>query len=241
VIRKAILSFAETPIPEGISGHRPDGASSERPHLAIVPLPAVGHQHADGALLGVALILPRDVTESDQKVLFRAINRWETTQRTEYEETPRLPVHLGTSGTLMLTRMGELAEQRTLQPFTWCRPARYWVSATPIALDHNPGDLRSRDPGKLARAIREAEEGLRAGCNYIGLPSPDRVEVLPSPSLSGAAKARDFPPYLRGQGRLQRVLTHAAIVFAEPVAGPILLGAGRYVGLGLMRPMVSHD
>jgi CRISPR-associated protein Csb2 len=28
--------------------------------------------------------------------------------------------------------------------------------------------------------------------------------------------------------------THAIITFSEPVVGPVVIGAGRYVGLGLM-------
>jgi CRISPR-associated protein Csb2 len=34
-----------------------------------------------------------------------------------------------------------------------------------------------------------------------------------------------------------RQLTHAVIQFAEPVEGPVLLGAGRFLGLGLCRPL----
>jgi len=75
------------------------------------------------------------------------------------------------------------------------------------------------------------------GCLRIGLPAPAAVTVLPSAPLPGSSKARHFPPFPGSEGRVQRVLTHAALQFEEPVAGPILLGAGRYVGLGLMRPL----
>jgi CRISPR-associated protein Csb2 len=37
------------------------------------------------------------------------------------------------------------------------------------------------------------------------------------------------PEYLR-----QFTKTHAIITFSEPVVGPVVIGAGRYVGLGLM-------
>ena len=30
---------------------------------------------------------------------------------------------------------------------------------------------------------------------------------------------------------------HAALTFDEPIHGPLLLGAGRFAGLGLMRPI----
>jgi CRISPR-associated protein Csb2 len=37
-----------------------------------------------------------------------------------------------------------------------------------------------------------------------------------------------------------RQLTHAVIRFAEPIDGPVILGAGRFVGLGLCRPIDSE-
>jgi CRISPR-associated protein Csb2 len=41
----------------------------------------------------------------------------------------------------------------------------------------------------------------------------------------------DLPPL-----HTDEFLTHVRLTFAEPVGGPVLLGAGRYVGLGLLRP-----
>ena len=58
-LRGALMqSCPEQPPPEWFSGHTPDGRPSERPHLALLPLPFVGSQHADGRLLGVAIALP---------------------------------------------------------------------------------------------------------------------------------------------------------------------------------------
>ena len=38
----------------------------------------------------------------------------------------------------------------------------------------------------------------------------------------------------------QRVKVHALVEFADPVRGPVLLGAGRFFGLGLFRPADSE-
>ena len=105
-----------------------------------------------------------------------------------------------------------------------------------MALDRNPGDLRSRDPRRLAEAVAEAEASVRRACERIGLPEPSRVDILPAAPWAGAAKSRAYPPYPGVEGRAQRVLTHARIAFERPVHGPVLLGAGRFVGLGLFRP-----
>lgn len=244
-VRKVLLSmFGEAPIPEVISGHRADRSPSDGPHLAIVPLPFVGNVHADGALQGVALVVPRAAAEQDRRALFAAVARWEASVRRENatvpEDTPVLPVHLGAAGILSLMRLDVSVVPHTLRASTWCRGSRRWVTATPVALDRNPGDLRSRDRRRLEQAVAEAEDVVRSACQYVGLPSPSMVAILPSVPLAGVAKARDFPPFPGGGGRVQRVLVHLAIEFAEPVIGPVLLGAGRYVGLGLLRP-VDHD
>jgi CRISPR-associated protein Csb2 len=64
---------------ELISGHRPDGAPTTNPHVAYLPLPDVGHEHADGHLLGLALALPYglifDAEDAVLSALFRAIDR----------------------------------------------------------------------------------------------------------------------------------------------------------------------
>jgi CRISPR-associated protein Csb2 len=36
-------------------------------------------------------------------------------------------------------------------------------------------------------------------------------------------------------------LTHAVIDFAEPVRGPVLIGAGRYNGFGVCRPLPEAE
>jgi CRISPR-associated protein Csb2 len=238
VVRKIILrQFGTSLVPEVLSGHRADGSLSETVHVAIVPLPVVGWPHADGSIVGVAVVLPVVVDEQERRVLFNAIAEWERDQRRDAEDAPALPVHLGRAGILTVVREDDVSQLRTLRAESWSECACRWASATPIALDRNPGNLRSRDPRELGEAVNDAESIIARNCEHIGLPRPSAVTILPAAPLIGAAKAREFPPFPGVEGRFQRVLTHAAIEFAEPVRGPILLGAGRYVGLGLMRPV----
>ncbi len=239
-VRKTLMSFADEPLPEVLSGHTVDGRPSERPHLAVVPLPFVGHPHASGAILGLALVLPRSEAPLERRAVYGAVDRWEQKFRQEDEDTPPVTLHLGPAGDLILERVEWGAVQATLKAEVWCGPAKRWSSVTPIALDRNPGDLRSRDARKLAEAIREATVSIERGCERIGLPRPSTVDILPAAPWAGAAKARHYPPYPADAARTRRVLTHARLVFNEPVRGPILLGAGRYGGIGLFRPEASR-
>ena len=160
--------------------------------------------------------------------------------RLEDEDTPCLSVTMGAAGVLELERVEWGTAQASLRAESWCRPTRVWHSVTPVALDRNPGDLRSRDPRKIATAISEAVGTIRRSCARIGLPDPRAVEVLPAAPVAGASKAQLYPPYPEESGRTRRVLTHVRLEFAEPVRGPVLLGAGRYLGLGLFRPEATH-
>lgn len=235
-VRKALMSFADEPIPEMLSGHTPDGQPSKMAHLSVVPLPFVGHQHASGIILGISLVLPRDAGLAARRSIYEAVARWEREYRLEDEDIPAVQLTLGAAGVLSLERVEWGFVQASLQARVWCGPSAVWYSVTPVALDRNPGDLRSRDPRVLARATDDAIEGLCEACERVGLPRPRDVEILPAAPWAGAAKTRAYAGYPNDRARTQRVLTHVRIEFDRPVQGPVLLGAGRYVGLGLFRP-----
>ena len=46
--------------------------------------------------------------------------------------------------------------------------------------------------------------------------------------------SRDLPDFTRG-----RLFRHVAVTFDRRVAGPVLVGAGRYLGVGLLTPAAS--
>jgi CRISPR-associated protein Csb2 len=240
IMRKALLSYSAEPIPEILSGHAPAGGPSQRPHVAIVPLPFVGHPHASGAILGIAVVLPRDSRDEERRAVYQAVYRWETERRQDDEDTPALRLNLGASGELALERIEWGLPLASLRAETWCGPGRVWSSVTPVALDRNPGDLRSRDPRKLGEAVVAAQHVVARACERIGLPRPASVEILPAAPWAGASKARHYPSFPSDASRTQRVLTHVRIDFGEMVCGPVLIGAGRYLGLGLLRPEVQR-
>lgn len=231
-VRNALQKFSpEQPAPEIISGHRAPGLPSDRPHLAIVPLPFVGHRRADGILRGVALVLPRAAKVAERKAVLRAVGAWALSEKARDGD---VAIHLS-GGLEVMGRRTAISTLSTLHAGHWCRPSIQWATATPIALDRHPGDLRSLDPRVAAEAIVAAETTIVAACRHIGLPEP-LVELQPAAPIAGARKAREYAAYPPVAGRARRALTHAVLTFAEPVAGPVLLGAARYHGLGLLLP-----
>lgn len=238
-LRRALMSYADEPIHEMISGHKVDGEASETPHLAVVPLPVVSGPHADGAILGISLVLPRDVDDRARLSVMRALGRFEQHGRLDDStDAPVISLRLGDAGELELQRVAWGEDRRsTLQARTWCRASKRWASATPVALDRNPGDLQHPDVEKRAVAFREATESVLEAVKRIGLPAPIEVDVLRSCVLPGTAKPRVYPRFPIDHERPQRVLVHVRLVFSEEVRGPILIGAGRYHGLGLFLPV----
>lgn len=234
-VRGGLLANAGSHPGPLLSGHEASGAPLSRPHLAIVPLPFVGHQHADASILGVALVFPRDAADAERQEVYRALARWEAAH-----EDGVLPLRLGARGVLEVERE-DAPRLSGLLSDTWSRPSRRWVTATPIALDRNPGRLDHRDAERAMAARGEAASTIAAACRHVGLPTPLEVSVMRHSRVSAAPWVDDFLPFPRDPSKGRRVLVHAELVFAEPVSGPVLLGAGRYVGLGVCRPVREEE
>lgn len=125
-MRLATLRCAEDPIPEQISGHSADGKPTATPHVAFLPLPYVGFEHADGRIMGMAVSVPDTVSDAACRALYRAVGNWETAV-----ELGVLKIVLGSRGVCRLSRLRGPATLVSLRPGVWNRASCRWVSATP--------------------------------------------------------------------------------------------------------------
>jgi len=219
-------------LPATLSGHAESGPA-EQPHVAFVPLPFVGHEHADGALMGCALVLPRELAKNDRELLLRLVAKWE---KERSNQRGNLTLAGGTLPSFIVRRV-DVSAKAALDPTRWCRASTRFITATPIALDKNPGNLRSNQDGTARKAALEAQHSISEACLRVVGVRPVSVEVSLAPLLPGAQHVRDFLPWPGRPGRTPRVRVHADIRFEAPVRGPLLLGAGRYFGLGLCLPV----
>ena len=236
-LRKAVFRYATDPLPEGLSGHHPDGTPSTSPHAAFLALPWVGHAHADGRLMGVAVGVSDGLDSESKRALLRAVGTWE-------RAVSPMSLTLGRQGVLEMDRLIGSSALVTLRLTVWRRPSRRWVSAIPVALPTHPGRLTGGTASARAAAWRRAEQAVVDSCRHVGLPEPADVVVSLDPFTTGALPAFRFPAFhQRGRGGepVARRLVHASVTFDQPLAGPLMLGAGRYVGLGLMRPFEVED
>lgn len=219
-LRGALLAACPAPIPEWVSGHTPDGRASRLPHLAILPLPFTGSAHADGRIMGLGVVLPKD---APQQEISHVVNAWFF----DHHGIPK-PIRIFDGKWL---ECEAVLEERELPPVAlrseiWTGPALLWATVTPVVLDrHHEGKDR----------WRLATETVKDACVRIGLPRPADVALHPVSPISGVPRSDEFAPLIRKQGgRLQHY--HAVLVFDQPVLGPVLIGAGRFRGYGFCRP-----
>jgi len=200
---------------ELVSGHSQSGQATTRPHLAIVPLPDVGYSYSTGNIKGIAFVLPSTISQDERQTAMAAI------------------ASLGDEVTLKMGKYGVWTIKRdptggglvSLLADTWIGPADRWSTVTPIVLDRFP-----KKP-----YTQESAEIIAQSCERIGLPKPREVRVSPFSKFIGVPPVARFAPY-RKKGLPPRIHMHAEITFDREVTGPVLAGAGRFMGMGLMRP-----
>ena len=235
-LRRALMSgyrHAELgdAIPEIVSGHTADRKPTRQPHLAIVPLAFAGFPYADGRVFGFALVPPTGTELLDIPGLLRAFERIAPYDRGREHRVVRLtgaplltPLCLAPTGATTV---------RSLSPEPYLQPARVWASVTPIVLDRH---LKRNGENEIRDIIAGACE--RAG---LPRPDPDRIRCGKHSAIEGAPSARPSagePPWTRWkvpESLATRSLVHAVIDFGRETNGPVLLGAGRFTGLGLCR------
>jgi len=217
-LRDAVLAVLSDAVPEVISGHDATGQPSRAPHVAFLAFPDVGHPHAEGRLTGVGVALPT-MDQPTRERLEAALRRL---------CAPEGLLRITRSVAWRLSRPGAAGEPipSSLRPATWEGHATRWATATPVELDRFVDD----------RLGEEAEQVVAASAERVGLPTPERVVLTPVSALVGGGHWRDIR---RRQDRTRRPLVHAILQFSGPVCGPVILGAGRYRGLGLCRPLAN--
>lgn len=136
------------------------------------------------------------------------------------------------SGNWRLERETDLSQKQTLRTATYTMPSKSWASVTPVLLDRLPKADRVQDP--VGWRIQVAEI-ISDSCAHQGLPQPIAVRVEKTAFFIGSLRAMPgqggFPQLRKGKFQV-----HVQIEFDQPVQGPLLLGAGRFRGYGLLRP-----
>ena len=211
-LHNALISAADEGDKEFIAGRAAQADGAPPPKLAILPLPNVGHPHADGRLLGVAFVCAesaRDHWSAAQTAINRALlaGEFRFDGRAMRFEIPR-----------------EYRRALDLRRH-WGRESRRFATVTPMISDCWPkGDISN-----VKGAMRSIEKIVKGA-------SVKNAHMRRQSASAGAPPsfAFDMTPH-----KQKRPWFHLVFELDKPARGPIVLGSGRYFGMGLCLPTDS--
>lgn len=206
-----------------VAGHiSQEHAACPHAQFSYVPLPSIGHHHADPGVRRIMVVSPAgdgDWLEHLADLLDGQVLK------------PLVDADLKT--TTRLHRISENSRDGVRDAYT--KPSAHWASFTPVIL---PGhdDLKE---GKTRKLILKAlaQSGIDLACEFewskfssfpksYGAHAPRRMD---SPR-----KGNQPPGYIRPGHLLRYTAVHLRIKFEQPVLGPLIIGSGRHCGFGLM-------
>lgn len=210
-----------------IVGRRPGDASTLAPadRVRLIPLPSIGSEHTSPSIRRMLVEVPSACGLDPEDVAWACAR-----------------VELGESRTTLVAASdyGMLAHYRG----RGARGATRWQTITaaallegarrrriaPEAIADQRKDARERSAEEIA-ATSAAVDALRhAGIRerVVGV----RVQREPFGKLGARAEA-----FGAGTRFAKERLWHVEVVLREPVRGPLVIGDGRFLGLGVMRPV----
>jgi CRISPR-associated protein Csb2 len=197
--------------------------------VCILPLPSIGHPHADRAIRRILVRIPPNCSLHHDDIAWAVSG---LTLEVDSETGEVLRELIPATDSRMLGHYGvkDIAN-------------RYWRTVTPAALSVSAAReriaLSSSSNQRRAGAARLVEQSRAAAAvlqslRHAGIRSRvDEVRVQREPFEAKGERAEAFGDGTRfAKGRLW----HVAIRFSEPPTAPLVIGDGRYQGLGLMAP-----
>ena len=205
--------------------------------VRIVPLPSVGHAQADHAIRRMLVEVPPNcpLAAGDIEWSFSGLDLGAEHQTGEVVDEAG-PVLTARAERGMLRHYGIESAQ----------PACVWRTVTPAVLAQAAArrridQTRLHDPAeRKGAAERTAEQNRAAGAviqalRHAGVTRHiSAIRVQREPFTGKGERAEAFAP---GTRFAKERLWHVEIAFAQPVDGPLIIGDGRYLGLGLMQPV----
>lgn len=209
MIRHALSTRVPQAYVDYATGHTKGELIDDR--LSWIPLPTIGHTHADGRIRRAMVLGPEGEQHNSER--FREI-------RHALAHAPLLQ-HGKQVGTIDETDdVGGVVR-------SYLDAGTRWHTVTPL-VTHGRTTRGGRQKGKFDP--HKAEKLILAAFANAGLPPVVAMHYQPAPFERSGRAARDYrvPRHLAALSRF-----HVSVTFAEPVSGPVLVGVGRHYGLGL--------
>jgi CRISPR-associated protein Csb2 len=211
-------------------GRKPDGsnAAPAESRVRIIAIPSIGMHYADRAIRRLLVEVPAacPLRSDDVRWAFSGANLFDPD-----------------TGELQNMLLVPSADDDMLRHYGVDAGARVFRSVIPVVLPEVAKRRRIEPTRKLAEAkpglerVREIEGAKAAvvqALRHAGIPTPvDSIRLQREPFEAHGSRVE---PFAEGTRFEKERLWHVEISFASRVEGPVLLGDGRFVGLGLMAP-----
>jgi len=190
------------------------GVGPATSRVRFVPLPSIGHEHADGAIRRVLVQVPSDAVFTAEDV------RWAMSGLAggKLEGCVLVP---GSDDDTMLDHYGIGTEEG----------CRTWHSVTPVALPHQQGPEAATDN---TRSVEEAQARAAVGQALRHAGWRERLVNVRVQREPFGRKGKRSESFAEGTRFGRERLWHVSIELDRPIRGPLVIGDGRYLGLGVM-------
>jgi CRISPR-associated protein Csb2 len=202
-----------------------EATDADKPRrVRFIPLPSIGSSFTDPSIRRMLVEMPADcpIDEADM--------RWALAG----QRVPAIGSIDEETGEVRGLRLFEAASEEML----WYYGARggsavHWqtVTAAILSARHPRGKMSGADRAEFERHLTFA---VVAALRHAGVQAPPRmVTIHREPFFARGARADMFEPDRFNR----RQMFHVDILLERAVTGPLTIGDGRWLGLGLMRPV----
>ena len=208
-------------------GRRPDGSNggSSDQRIRLIPLPSIGHEHSDYKIRRLLVEVPAGCPLRTDDVFWAFSG---------------LRFDVAGSGAILTLSSDDDMAQRYLAK----AGATSWQSVTPVALPESAARRRIEPSRRLAEAkapMERAQEQMRAASAVVNAlrhaKVRSRVEQIIIQREPFTGQGQRVELFAEGSRFSKERLWHVGLSFAEPYSGPIIIGDGRFCGLGILAPV----
>ena len=194
--------------------------------IRLIPIPSIGTVHTDPSIRRIIAEIPQDCPIPIDDLRWAFSELVPRDPRTGVAWSGRL---VSTEDSTMTDRfLGPAYEFRSLTPLALPTAQRRRIDPTQRTTNPKGGAERIREETRAVHAVRQS---LR----HAGIVTrPVSIRVQKEPFDRRGERAEAFAADTRFQ---KHALWHASVSFVEPVTGPVIIGDGRFLGLGLMQPI----
>ena len=202
--------------------------------VQVVALPSIGHSHADRMIRRLLVRVPpncviaRDSIEWAFSGLALQIDA----------ETGEILLSLVTADDEGMLRHYGVGDAML---------ARSWRTVTPLVIPWPqarramPGDGRANSACGMQRVASQVvvAEAVQKALRHAGISAGADIKRIQHEPFEANGKRAEV--FTHGPRFAKERLWHVELEFKDAVAGPVVIGDGRYLGLGLMRPLARDE